>query len=151
MKRVIAYVLIICLCFSTGLLMAKIPGGGVDPEPIEPTPSGGCGSVDGCEAGGDEPNNEEPAQSQAQTVTNMPALQNFSVESTYTANELNFTFTPKGSSMFQLHVKLKNENGRDVVSGWCTGNEDVCKSMGNGKTCSGTDYSGVNMWCYKAQ
>ncbi len=94
---------------------------------------------------------EDPQPSEGSSATQVPVLQNFDLINTYTEDELNFTFTPKGTASFALHVQLKSENGRDLLSAWCTGDEKLCKAVGNGQACSGTDYSGSNAWCYKAE
>ncbi len=85
-------------------------------------------------------------------VYNVPSLTHFVLtESTFTDNEINLVWAPKGSSLFHLHVNLKFENGQDILSAWCTGNEALCKAVGNGKDCSGTNYTTTNTWCYKAE
>ena len=106
-----------------------------DPDPEEPTPQ--------------EPT--EPSSGAAEAI-NIPSLVHFNItENNCTESELNFTFTPKGNSSFALHVSLKNEAGKDILSAWCTGDESICKAVGNGQACSGTDYTAGNAWCYKAQ
>ena len=83
---------------------------------------------------------------------NVPALEHFVlVENTCSANEIVMTFVPDGMPYCLLHVKLQHENGQNNLSAWCTGNETLCKAVGNGKTCNGADYTGANAWCYKAE
>lgn len=125
-----------------------------------------CSISEGCqtkceEAGygtsASDPEPEDPIQpivptSGATEATNLPSLSYFDViENSCTEGELNFTFVPKGNTSFALHINLKNEAGKDILSAWCTGDESICKVVGNGQTCSGTDYTAANAWCYKAQ
>lgn len=83
---------------------------------------------------------------------NVPSLEHFVlVESTCSSNEIAMTFAPAGMPYCLLHVKLQHGNGQNMLSAWCTGNEGLCKAVGNGQTCNGVDYTGTNAWCYKPE
>jgi len=48
-----------------------------------------------------------------------------------------------------LHILLRNNNGKDELVTWCTGDERFCKVIGNGQNCS-NPRSEANAWCYEA-
>ena len=58
--------------------------------------------------------------------------------------------SPKNSNKFWFRVFIRATNTGLTFGAYCDGDEGICKSIGNGKVCSGTDYTGDDLWCYKA-
>ncbi len=80
------------------------------------------------------------------TCTSLPSLQHFTITaSTYADDKITLTLAPTGAPRFYLHIALTQEGGKDILSTWCTGDETLCKTVGNGKACLGNNYTG---WCY---
>ncbi len=110
----------------------------VDPNATEPEPE-------------PEPDPEPDPEPTGGTCANVPSLEHFTLtQNECSEDEINFVFAPNGTPHFYLHVNLKFENGRDILSAWCTGDETLCKAVGNGQTC-GADRTGPNAWCYAAE
>ena len=95
-------------------------------------------------------NPDEQEESEREELVNVPELKNFILEqTTYLPNEIYFEFVPKGRDDFNLLIRLSSQGGRDILEGWCKGDEAMCKAVGNGRTCSDENYTGDAMWCFK--
>ena len=107
-----------------------------DPNATEPEP---------------EPDPEPAPEPTGEACAAVPSLEHFTLtQNECGEDEINFVFAPNGTPHFYLHVNLKFENGRDILSAWCTGDETLCKAVGNGQNC-GADRTGPNAWCYAAE
>ncbi len=83
-----------------------------------------------------------------ENCTSLPTLQHFTIaDSTYTEDKITLTLAPTGAPRFYLHIVLAQEGGKDTLSTWCTGDETLCKAVGNGKACLENNYTD---WCYRA-
>jgi len=101
-----------------------------------------------------EPDPEpQPSANEGGECSAFPVLENFTAsgESTCSAEKVYIKLIPNGDPGFYLNVQIEVKDGQDELSAWCTGDEGLCKAVGNGQTCSGTNYSGANAWCYKAE
>lgn len=114
-------------------------------------------------------NEPEPAEPEYDEVVNVPSLENFTLEEgNMSENDIYLVFAPKGNLDFRLNVYLHNEAGRDILDGWCTGDETLCKAVGNGRACPtlsipgpsmsetvapisnfSNRHTGENTWCYE--
>lgn len=114
-------------------------------------------------------NEPEPAEPEYDEVVNVPSLEHFTLEEgDITDDDIYLVFAPKGNLDFRLNVYLHNEAGRDILDGWCTGDETLCKAVGNGRACPtlsipgpsmsetvapisnfSNRHTGENTWCYE--
>jgi len=89
---------------------------------------------------------EEP-----ETCASLPLFKHYTVtESIYEPNQITLVLTPISNPVFSLYIILTTSGSETVLSAYCTGDEKLCRAVGNGKDCPGTDYMGNNLWCYKA-
>ncbi|MBQ3666773.1 MAG: hypothetical protein II913_01750 [Elusimicrobiaceae bacterium] len=93
-----------------------------------------------------------PSLPLAEEVVNFPSLENFTLQSSeFEDNYIYLVFAPNGTELFNLHVELRFDNGQDILSTWCTGDEAICKAVGNGQACGDGDHTGADAWCYLAE
>ncbi len=109
-----------------------------------------CAKGSHCENGECVPDTPtEPEEPEVDEPVNLPALEHFTLEeSSVTEDEIYLVFAPKGTSRFFLHVYLYNDAGRDILETYCTGDESLCKAVGNGADCADEAPTGSNSWCY---
>lgn len=109
-----------------------------------------CDEGSHCENGECVPDTPtEPEEPEVAEPVNLPALEHFTLEeSSVTEDEIYLVFAPKGTSRFFLHVYLYNDAGRDILETYCTGDESLCKAVGNGADCADEAPTGSNSWCY---
>lgn len=114
-------------------------------------------------------NPAEPEEPEYDELVNVPSLEHFTLEEgDITDDDIYLVFAPKGNLDFRLNVYLHNEAGRDILDGWCTGDETLCKAVGNGRACPtlsipgpsmsetvapisnfSNRHTGENTWCYE--
>ncbi len=80
----------------------------------------------------------------------IPSLQHFDLTDSEVDKDYIFLqFAPKGTPHFYLNVQLETVNGKDELSAWCTGDESLCKAVGNGEECDPRVLpTGSAAWCY---
>jgi hypothetical protein len=80
----------------------------------------------------------------------IPSLQHFDLTDSEVDKDYIFLqFAPKGTPHFYLNVQLETVDGKDELSAWCTGDESLCKAVGNGEECDPRVLpTGSAAWCY---
>ena len=79
----------------------------------------------------------------------IPSLQHFDLTDSEVDKDYIFLqFAPKGTPHFYLNVQLETVDGKDELSAWCTGDESLCKAVGNGQECGSDLPTGNAAWCY---